>query len=164
MKRLYILLSFLIFLPSTAYAAKKHCAELLAKLHTVQAQQRQGHSFKQSIRLREKEDNAREKWWKCENTRKPSITKNKPASTSKKLRKKPQKRLFLSDQNNATSPVFSSSNIVIKHKYKGEKLAQWFAFYQRPKQCAKPKTTQVFAYCMEHKSTQQALFEKQFSP
>ncbi len=161
MKWLVLISITLLGYSSNAAAAKKQCAELLTKLHNIQAQQRQGQSLKNSNKLRSKEDLARERWWDCENNKTTAKTKKKKKRTAKKLkneikvvkRKKPAKRV---------KQEFSSNKLVIKGKYSGQKQVQWLAFYKRPKKCARPKTTQVFAYCMEYKEKQQQVFEKQY--
>jgi hypothetical protein len=162
MKRIYFLV--VIFITSfQSHAAKKECVELLNKYHNVQSQQRQGSSFKRSISLRKKEDAARQKWWACENNKLKPKAKSKNKITKKKYKKKTIKLVNNSNKTIKKTPrVFSSNNIVIKGRFVGDKQLQWLSFYKRPKECAKPKTTQVFAFCMEDKMTQQDAFEQQF--
>lgn len=164
MKRIYLLV--VIFITSfQSHAAKKECAELLKKYHNVQSQQRQGHSLKSSITLRKKEDKARQKWWDCENNKLTSKSKKKKNNKAKSHSKKKTIKLSQTStqSSNNTRGVFSSNrNIVIKGKYTGDKQLQWLRFYKRPKKCARPKTTQVFAFCMEDKTAQQNAFEQQY--
>lgn len=164
MKRIYLLV--VIFITSfQSHAAKKECAELLNKYHNVQSQQRQGHSLKSSISLRKREDKAREKWWDCENNKLKPKSKKKKTNKTKSHSKKKTIKLSQNPTKpaNDTTSVFSSNrNIVIKGKYTGDKQLQWLTFYKRPKKCARPKTTQVFAFCMEDKTAQQNAFEQQY--
>ena len=162
----YVLLIVLIaLLSNNAVAAKKECAELLNKFHNIQAKQRQGQSIKNSNSLREKEDLARERWWDCENNKSPS--KKKKYKKKKKSVVKNASSNYNSNAkiyNRALKPIksFSSNKVVLKGRYSGDKQFKWLAFYKRPKKCGRPKTTQVFAYCMDHKEKQQMIFEQQY--
>jgi len=166
MKLIYSLIVVLALSSFESYGAKKHCAELLTKLHNVQSQQRQGYSLKKGERLRKKEDAARKQWWDCENNRnKPkakSKRKKKKSKLSKTTMNKKNNKHTRSKDNKNIPQGFSSNNIVIKSKFSGEKQVQWLNFYKRPKKCARPKTTQIFAYCMEEKIEQQQVFEQQY--
>lgn len=145
-----------------SYGAKKHCAGLFTKLHNIQSQQRQGHSLKKSDQLRKKEDLARKQWWDCENNRnKPERKKKKLKLSKTTINKKMIKRSYL-NKSKEHAPIFHANDIVIKSKYKGDKQIQWLNFYKRSRKCARPKTTQVFAYCMEDKAAQQKIFEQQY--
>ncbi|WP_426369254.1 hypothetical protein [Pseudocolwellia sp. HL-MZ7] len=138
-----------------SYGAKKECAGLLDKFQNIQSQLKQGQSIKSSASLRKKEDIAREKWWDCENNKTTS------SSTSKKkvVKLKKTDKSILED----APKVFSSNkNIVIKGRFSGDKQLQWLEYYQRPKKCGRPKTTQVFAFCMEDKTEQQNKFEQEY--
>lgn len=139
------------------FAAKKECAELLIKFKSVQAEQRQAQSIKNSNRLSDKEDVARERWWDCENNK--QMTKN---TTSPVKNKNSPKKNTLQLYNKKTIQHFSSNKLVLKGRYSGDKQFKWLDFYKRPKKCVRPKTTQVFAYCMEHKEKQQLKFDKQY--
>jgi len=163
-----LLIAAVLSTSQSAYAAngsiQKKCAKYLNKLDNIQSQQRQGNSLKRSINLRKKEDVARKKWWDCKN--------NKIKTTKKYKKKNHVKSKYKTKQKNTTTRnahlqpnqhVFSTNNnIFIKGRYSGDKQFKWLAFYQRPKQCARPKTTQVFAYCMEDKLAQQQVFEQQY--
>jgi hypothetical protein len=145
-----------------SFGAKKECAELLEKFQNIQSQLKQGQSIKSSASLRKQEDEARDKWWNCENNKSTSSSKNENIKTAKK---KAIVKSTTSD--NATlqyaPQVFSSNkDIVIKGRFSGEKQFQWLEYYQRPKKCARPKTTQVFAFCMEDKTEQQNKFEEEY--
>lgn len=149
----------ILFASFNSYGAKKECIVLLDKLQNIQAQQRQGQTFKSSVKLREKEDVARQNWWNCENN------KTKPKSKTKS--KKAKKKVLLKNNNKPlvkkASQVFSSNQaIIVKGRFSGDKQLQWLSYYKRPKKCARPKTTQIFAFCMEDKTAQQDKFEAEF--
>ncbi len=155
-------ISFILIIlcnPTIAFAAKKECAELLTKFHNIQAKQRQGQSLKNSNRLRDKEDLARERWWDCENNKQAS--KNKKSFVKKRKTSK-KKKVQLYKNDNKPIQHFSSNKLVLKGRYSGDKQFKWLAFYKRPKKCARPKTTKIFAYCMDHKEKQQLVFDKQY--
>lgn len=164
MKLIQLLIIVISLSSFQSYGAKKHCAKLLTKFHNIQAQQRQGSSLKKSKQLRKKEDLARERWWNCESSRsKPKVkSTKKKLKSSKNQSKKKTIKLYPSNKKADIPRVFTSKSIVIKSKFKGNKQAQWLNFYKRPAKCAKPKTTQVFAYCMEDKTTQQQVFEQKY--
>ncbi|WP_426359789.1 hypothetical protein ACPUVO_06060 [Pseudocolwellia sp. HL-MZ19] len=144
-----------------SYGAKKECAGLLDKFQNIQSQLKQGQSIKSSASLRKKEDIAREKWWDCENNKTTSSSTSKKKKTYKKkvVKLKKTDKSILED----APQVFSSNkNIVIKGRFSGDKQLQWLEYYQRPKKCGRPKTTQVFAFCMEDKTEQQNKFEQEY--
>jgi|GEM_PF-606057 len=156
----------------SVYAAnnltQKKCAKYLSKLDNIQSQQRQSNTLKSSISLRKKEDLARKNWWNCKNNKIKTTKKykNKKKTQAKIKYNTKQKLKNTTTQNIPLQPnqhFFSTnSNLSIKGRYSGNKQFEWLMFYQRPKQCARPKTTQVFAYCMEDKSAQQQMFEQQY--
>lgn len=155
-----LLIVIILCHPAISFAAKKECTELLTKFHNIQAKQRQAQSLKNSNRLNEKEDIARERWWDCENNK--QLSKNKKSFIKKTNKpKKKTSQLYRKDKQSAQH--FSSNKLVLKGRYSGDKQFKWLAFYKRPKKCVRPKTTQAFAYCMDHKEKQQLEFEKQYN-
>jgi hypothetical protein len=54
----------------------------------------------------------------------------------------------------------NTSKLIVKAKYQGRKQQAWLDFYQRPEKCRRPKTTQMFAYCLEDERKQQLRFEQ----
>lgn len=156
--RLIILVMMVISFES--FAAKKECVELLEKFKNIQSQLKQGQSIKTSASLRKREDEAREKWWNCENNKTESPSKSVKTTKKKTIEKS---ATFDNASLQDAPQVFSSNkDIVIKGRYSGEKQFRWLEYYQRPKKCARPKTTQVFAFCMEDKTEQQRKFEETY--
>jgi hypothetical protein len=157
---------------------KKRCKPFLEKLHNIQKMQRQGYSLKRGQNLRIKEDQARDKWWQCENISLAKFTK-KQGKKKKSSRKKTQKvatrtaRVTIKTKSTKRAKVryISSSNatfnktsaIVVKSKYQGDKNSAWLVFYQKPTKCQRPKSFAVFAYCTENKREQQSLFEQAYN-
>lgn len=144
--------------------AKAKCKSLLKKLHNVQAIQRQGYSLREGKSLAKKEAKARNEWWQCERgiNNKVKAKKNKTAKSVKKTRVKKSDSKSLGILENTASASFSSqSSVGVKSKYTGEQLKRWLAFYQPLMKCQRPKSTQVFAYCVEYKRQQQQMFEMQ---
>jgi len=147
----------LIIASFQSYGAKKECADLLNKFQNIQSEQKQGQSFKNSVKLRKKEGVARQKWWDCENNK----AKKKTKSTKKKKSIKPNKT-YKPLSKDVPQAFSSNKQIVIKGRFTGKKQLHWLSYYKRPKECAKPKTTQVFAFCIEDKTKQQNKFEQEF--
>lgn len=170
----------IFFLILTTYSAptlaKKRCKPFLKKLHSVQAMQRKGYSLKRGESLRAREDKARDKWWKCENS---SLAKFNALYGSKK-KKKAKKKKTASKKNTKSSsyntklslasrstkvntPTFNqTSAIVIQSSFKGDKQSAWLTFYNKPVKCQRPKSMSVFAYCHENKRLQQSEFIKTY--
>lgn len=144
-----------------SYGAKKECADLLDKFQNIQSEQKQGQSFKNSVKLRKKEDVARQKWWDCENNKIKPKTKKKTKSVKKKKSIK-LKKTYKPSFKDAPQVFSSNQQIVVKGRFSGKKQLHWLSYYKRPKECAKPKTTQVFAFCIEDKTKQQNKFEQEF--
>lgn len=167
-------------------AAKEHCQKFRDKLDNIQAQQRQGNAAKKGLTLRDREDAARDKWWQCEHTTGITSTKSKAKAKTKTKAKAKAKQRLTADNNNSTStsthtaehqhiglqsgtkanpviPFSTTKPIVIASEFTGAKLAAWLQYYQQPSQCGRPKTTQLFAYCVEQRKQQQVEFEKHYA-
>lgn len=156
--------------------AKKRCKPFLEKLHKIQAAQRSGYSLKRGDSLRVKEDKARNKWWKCENTSKSKFnalygkkkTKSKKATKSKRKNSVKHnvahQKLKLTPLTIAKAQQKKSqySSVVIKSAYQGDKQAAWLTYYQKPKQCKQPKNMADFVFCHEDKRKQQDKFDLRY--
>lgn len=155
----------LVMLSFSALAGKKHCQTYREKLDNIQAQQRQSNSLKRSNSLSAREDKARDTWWRCENGKlKKKSKKKKKAKKSK--RKKYLRKFNVSKKktanNKKVAPFVSNRPIVARSKYQGDQLQAWLSYYQPEKKCARPKSTQTFAACVEDKRRQQGEFEKSY--
>ncbi|MBU2925033.1 hypothetical protein KO509_09840 [Colwellia sp. C2M11] len=162
----FVLIVSLIWSFSPNLLAKKHCAPLLEKLHHVQSLQRNGYSVQEGIRLRKREDAARERWWQCEKgSRKKKTkkikkpTKHKNSNLSKALN---NVNGVKNKDVNVVTPFQSSGAIVIKSKYQGDKQQAWLKYYQQPEGCIKPTNLSVFAACIEDKQAQRGNFEQHY--
>ena len=146
----------LLFLPADAWS-KAACKKHLTKIHNIQAKQRQGHSFKRSITLKEQESRARKKWWQCEKSPKSSKVKRKKKNNKKIKTASYQVKVI------EKTPVFSGGAVYsVKALYQGKKKSAWLAFYQQPAQCKRPKKLSVFALCTEDKLAQQVKFDQSY--
>jgi len=158
-----LLLIIIIFLLIPTAQAKKRCKPLLEKLQNIQALQRHGYSAKRGLSLRAREDKARDKWWQCEKSsgkkQKKSNKKYQGKTVGVKSKLSKTKRKALS----AGSPFKTTSAIVIKSKYQGNKKQAWLAYYQQPMRCQRPKNLPVFASCSENKRTQRLAFEQKYN-
>lgn len=155
-----LITTLLSFSPNTI--AKKRCKPLLAKLHNVQALQRNGYSVKRGVSLRAREDKARADWWQCENGKKKKAKskKTKGKSASKNNHSNRTSHSVSQGKIKAGTPFETTGAIVIKSKYQGRKKQAWLAFYQQPKRCQRPKSIQTFAFCSEDKQKQRLIFEQ----
>lgn len=148
-----------------ANAGKKHCQGYLKKLDNIKAQQRQGNSISKSNSLAKKESKARKVWWQCETGKlKKKSKKGKKTSTSVQANKQTMttKRVKSYQVTKKLVPFSSNKAIVAQAPYQGDRLYAWLDFYQQPKECSRPKSTQVFAKCMEDKRLQQQKFEQKY--
>jgi hypothetical protein len=160
-----------------ATAGKKNCQGYRQKLDNIQAQQRQANTHKRSHSLSSKEAKARDRWWRCETGKLKAKSKAKGKSKSKQEKKSKQKvasqqtknktrsqsaALKLYKNSKALVPFASNNPLVMRSKYQGEKLWAWLVFYQPAKKCARPKSIQDFALCVEDKRSQQTKFEKSY--
>jgi len=158
LKFVFVIIVFFVLSPIAT--AKKRCKPLLEKLHNIQAMQRSAYSAKQGMSLRGREDEARTKWWQCENG--SGKTKNKNKKKSKKASYNVQPKRTKSKTIKAGIPFKTSNAIVIKSKYQGEKKQAWHKYYQQPNKCIRPKSLPVFAFCSENKQIQRMDFENQY--
>ena len=163
-KLLYCLLLLGLIFSFPAWSGKKRCEPLLIKLHNIQTQQRQGYSIKKGISLQAKADKVRKQWWQCENNI------NSPRKKNKKKAKKVQKKKVISTTFDPVEiakeikPFATSKAIVVKSRFKGKKQQAWLDYYQaqKPDKCKRPKTTQIFAFCMEDKASKQDIFDRSY--
>ncbi|MBA6389713.1 hypothetical protein H4J38_02855 [Colwellia sp. BRX10-3] len=171
MKRIILFSLMLMTLLSAflATAGKKQCQGYRNKLDNIQAQQRQANSHKRSNSLATKETKARDTWWQCETGKlKPKSKKKKKSKPKKSHKKKPKKISSPPSDHKPYKKIkplvpFASNNpVVMRSKYQGEKLQAWLTFYQPAKMCARPKSTQQFAACVEDKRLQQTEFDKSY--
>lgn len=171
MKRIILFKLFLVLLLSSfiATAGKKHCQDYRKKLDNIQAKQRQANSNKRSNSLATQETTARNKWWSCETGKlKPKVKKRKKPKkkiSNKQKKLKHSRRAVNKKQNNNNKPLVpfaSNSPLVVRATYQGDKLQAWLQFYQADKICARPKSTQQFAACVEDKRRQKIEFEKSY--
>lgn len=155
-------LVMLVIYSSSVYAGKKQCQSYRKKLDNIQAQQRQGNSLKRSNTLANRESKARDTWWRCETGKLKVKSKKKKRVVSKK---QPSKKIVKTSKVQSikvASPFSSNKPVVVRSKYQGKKLQDWLAYYQPEKRCARPKSTQVFAACVEDRRRQQAEFEQSY--
>jgi hypothetical protein len=175
MNRIMLSSLMLIFLCASFFATsgKKHCQGYRQKLDNIQAQQRQANTHKRSHSLSSKEAKARDRWWRCETgklkakfkskSKQEKKSKQKVANTKIKNKTRSQSAaLTLYKNSKALIPFASNNPLVMRAKYQGEKLWAWLVFYQPAKKCARPKSIQDFALCVEDKRSQQTKFEKSY--
>lgn len=150
-------------------ASKKHCEGYRNKLDNVQMQQRQSNSNKRSLSLANKEAKARKTWWQCTTGKlKPKLnkTKKKKIVQQKKRRVPKPVKAFAGQKSyeplKPLMPFAGVQPVVVRSSDQNEKLQAWLAFYQPAKMCARPKSTQQFAACVEDKRRQQAEFEDSY--
>lgn len=149
----FIFYSFNVFAKNCESYRKKHLA--------IQIKQKQGHSAKESIRLQEKERIAWQKWQSCKKGKfnKKKKTPIKQKRTIGEYKSKVNEKIIKLQQGSAFS---TNKSLVVKGKYKGVKQQAWLSYYQIPKGCKKPKSTQQFAACLHEKEQQQIAFEKEY--
>ncbi len=58
---------------------------------------------------------------------------------------------------NLKQPEYSGT---IKGLFEGEKQDAWLNYYKRPRECLKPKTTQQFSKCLNHRDEEATKFNK----
>jgi len=153
----FFLLLSLCFLVPNVFAKQKQCQPYLDKLRNIQAQQRQGHSNKKGRSLAEREQKARDKWWQC---KRGKVTTKKKANTKKNTNKRANLKHSIAKLQFASSPKNFTNSIVIKAKYHGQTQQDWLDFYRRPTKCIRPKSTKIFAYCIEDEHKQQHRFDQ----
>ncbi|MDG1751664.1 MAG: hypothetical protein P8I03_08390 [Thalassotalea sp.] len=140
-------------------ATKKACQPYFDKLRNIQSQQRAGYSNKKGRSLAEREQKARDKWWQCQQGKLPN-KKRKKAKQKSKVNSSLSQTPFYKIP---TKDTLSFSNkLTIKAKFKGVKQQAWLDYYQQPKKCKMPKSTKVFAYCLEDEQEQQEVFDRQY--
>jgi hypothetical protein len=171
MKRIMLssLMLMLFYASFSATAGKKNCQGYRQKLDNIQAQQRQANTHKRSHSLSSKEAKARDRWWRCETGKLKAKSKQEKKSKQKVANKKTKNKtgsqsaaLKLYKNSKTLVPFASNNPLVMRSKYQGEKLWAWLVFYQPAKKCARPKSIQDFALCVEDKRSQQTEFEKSY--
>ena len=146
----------------TTLAGKPECKSHLSTLQNIQSLQRQGQSLKRSNSLKVREEKARKKWWQCEKG-KGLAKKTKRKTKNKLVNAKAKKKAIKNLRTTSKAIVFSQQQpLIMKGRYQGSKQNDWLKFYVQPEKCSRPKTTKVFAFCMEDREQQQVKFEKEY--
>ena len=158
MKFLLLLIFISYFLSVSAIAGKKVCQPYLDKLRNIQSQQRAGYSGKQGRKLADREQKARGKWWACQQGKLPKKKKSKKKKTAKTKERTVVSYSSKTSSKKVTQPL--TNKLVLRAKYRGIQQQAWLDYYQKPKKCIRPKTTKIFAYCIEHEKEQQLKFER----
>lgn len=154
MIKIISLFTFILFSTDSFSASK--CENQWQALKSVQTQLR--HKSTEFLRKQEHEkhtdyQNCRKN--KNANNSKTKTTKN---STVQSSNKRPSHIL----NKRINRQLVGNKAITIKGYFEGEKQNQWLKFYQRPKYCHSPKSTQVFAKCMQHKEEEAIKFEQKW--
>lgn len=161
--KIIILLGFIINMcvVMSVNAANK-CQSYRDKLQNIQIKQKQGHSAKRSVVLHQQEQKAWRMWMACKQGKLPSRkkTKNKAKDKSSSLTKPYKKNKII--QLIPGSAFAKSGAVVIKAEYQGDKQQAWLNYFTPLDKCKRPKSTQVFAFCLDDKSKQMKLFEEQY--
>ena len=165
--RIIYVVSFIFYLTSSpVWATKKACQPYLDKLRNIQSQQRAGYSNKKGRSLADREQKARDKWWQCQQGKlkksKSKKTKRKAKNTNKAMAGISQFPLVSSTSKHKSKALSFTGALTIKAKFSGIKQQAWLDYYQQPQKCKQPKSTKVFARCLEDEQRQQEEFDRQY--
>jgi len=138
---------------TTAAYAQKDCTNAKQKLHNHQQKMRQGYTAKNAEALRVKERKLFNDFHTCLNS--PSTLASQKKANSKKKKTK-----NIIDTNTAETIRWQQGAIAFSGKFSGAKQKAWLLYYKQPKQCGKPKSTQVFAWYTEHKTKSSEVFSE----
>jgi len=158
----YLTLLLVLISSFDVFAGKKRCKPLLEKLQNIQAQQRTAYSVNKGMSLQARADKAREKWWQCENKINQLSKKHKKTKVKAKESKRTTVATIVNNQ--VIKPFATSKPIVMKSRFSGKKQQAWLDYYHqhKPAKCKRPKTTKVFAFCIEDKAKQAEIFLQQY--
>lgn len=135
--------------------AKTACDGEKSKHRSLQLKLRQGGKPQSLERLRARERNAWHKWWQCQNGKK-SKPKKKGKLRKPVIAQKPRKVID-------SPPTFIDKRALsIKGAFSGKKQQAWLNYYRKPAKCIAPKSTQTFAYCIEHANKHKDIFSLQY--
>ncbi|GAA6203912.1 hypothetical protein [Thalassotalea sp. SU-HH00458] len=166
MRFMYVFCIIFYLTSCSVWATKKACQPYLDKLRNIQSQQRAGYSNKKGRSLADREQKARDKWWLCQQgklkTAKNKNTKKKTKKTHKAMASIKQLPTLHSISKSDPKALSFTSSLTIKAKFKGRKQQAWLDYYQQPKKCQQPKSTKIFAFCLEDEQRQQAEFDRQY--
>lgn len=140
--------------------AKKACQQYRDKLQNIQAQQRQGHTAKQSVRLHQREQKAWKTWQDCKKGKLASKKKRKQNKATVSLPVKARDIEIVTLKQG--SAFDTKQGVRVKADFSGADQQAWLDYYQMPVACRKPKTTQQFAFCMEDREKQKLAFSQLF--
>ena len=157
------LLSVLVWLnPINIAHAQPPCESAHQTYRKVQQQMRKGQSAVSMARLQERERKAWFAWQRClENPSVNKRSKRKAKQQSQPSSTKNRKQTNKITQSNYPK-VLSNKPLNMKGAFSGDKQQAWLDFYQKPKECLKPKSTQQFAYCIEHARNAQLVFSQSY--
>ncbi|MDG1751463.1 MAG: hypothetical protein P8I03_07370, partial [Thalassotalea sp.] len=113
--------------------------------------------------LRSEEHKRHTAYQNCRKKKNNSYAKkesDKRVKTSKKHKNKYNNSHILNKKIN--KEFVGNRRINIKGFFEGEKQNQWLKYYKKPEYCVSPKSTQVFAKCMNHRETEALKFNEQW--
>lgn len=144
--------------------AANKCESYRDKLKQVQALQRVAHSTKTSVSLHRREQKAWQQWNDCKAGKlKPKAVKSKSAKGKKTQGKAVKKRNNEEIISLVEGSAFDSKKaVVIKAEYQGLQQQAWLNYYQPLRQCLRPTTLKLFAFCLAEKEQQQQQFELEY--
>lgn len=151
--RKLIFILFLLF--SGQSFAESACLTQWNSLKSVQSQLRQ----QNTAYLREKEQARQNAYQHC---RKGKNTKAKAfkRTTASKSYNAQHITNYRVQKKHALNQVNGSGNA--QGLYLGDMQNAWLAYYTKPKECIRPKSTKQFAKCLQHRDEQASNFEQQW--
>jgi hypothetical protein len=141
--------------------AKIQCESYFNKLQNIQALQRKAHSASASVSLQNRERDAFLLWQRCKKGKIVNKTsKSKKQTKLVNVKKTQVKKIITLVPGSAFA---TEKAVIMKADYRGEMQQAWLNYYQSPKKCLQPKSTQIFAFCMEDRYQQKLTFEKELA-
>lgn len=144
----------LTLLSFQSFASKSKCPNEWNSLKSIQKQMKLGHRASEMEYLKKEERKRFTAYEHCRKGRNAN-SKNTVNSANQNL----TKRYLYNKSRSSKSNVFKGASINIKGRFSGEKQNAWFDYYNKPKECIKPKSTSQFAKCIVHRDELAKEFE-----
>lgn len=156
MKKINVLILLPLFISSPAIA-QQDCTQAMENLKNHQKIMRKGYSATQGEKLRNKERKLFDAYQTC--LKFPASHSTRRTSEARNGKKK-QKTTSTFNYSDAPQIKWQNKSLSFRGKFSGEKQKAWLRYYKQPKQCGKPKSLQVFAWCTEHKTKSSEVFSE----
>ncbi|KGJ90474.1 hypothetical protein [Thalassotalea sp. ND16A] len=137
---------FILFFSSFQILAKEDCQKYYDALDNLRSVMRHGYKEPRGEYLRGKERKIKKQIRLCKKDQ-----NNELNYYSSNIQQPAKSKIRYHNINVPNKDQLGRQALTVKGLFEGVKQQAWLDFYQRPKDCRKPKTTSKFSKCLKHR-------------